>query len=636
MVSQITGAFVRALLVMVLIATPSLMLPSVPADTTQIVALVSLFAAALTFFEYASTYPGLVEFRDAPPFNRVRFLSLFITVLLLSTIVRGQTEPTTLTDFIETLGGKLGSVIDVPYSPVRLVVLMLPDDMSLRHLLLVRTAAGLSYLISLTTLIIFVATMRIIGWPTRMGTFNVWINLPTFDPTTGGDVVERLERDARFNIALGFLSALPDPGGGQGCLHRLPACNAGKPANPDLDDDRMGLSSCQSSDARHRDGPHRRHDRGKAPSEQPCRRSGNAAGLSLAAALLAPPVLAAPLRIATFNAELSRDGPGLLLRDIQTEKDPQVEAAASVVALTHPDILILTGFDYDYGLAALGAFASRIEAADGPAYSHLFALRPNTGMPTGLDLDGDGRLGGPGDAQGFGRFSGEGGMAILSRWPLGQATDYSAFLWRDLPGALIDGAELSADAIAIQRLSTTGHWAVPVELPDGTRLTVLTYLASPPVFDGPEDRNGRRNHDETAFWSLLLDGALPYPAPAPPVVIAGDANLDPVDGDGRPEALVTLLEDRRFNHTSPASKGGPAAARAQGGVNAGQGGDPALDTADWPDDGPGNLRVDYVLPSAALSVTASGVFWPAEGQTGAEIAAKASRHRLVWVEVETR
>jgi hypothetical protein len=204
-VSQITGAFVRALLVMVLIATPSLMLPSVPADTTQIVALVSLFAAALTFFEYASTYPGLVEFRDAPPFNRVRFLSLFITVLLLSTIVRGQTEPTTLTDFIETLGGKLGSVIDVPYSPVRLVVLMLPDDMSLRHLLLVRTAAGLSYLISLTTLIIFVATMRIIGWPTRMGTFNVWINLPTFDPTTGGDVVERLERDARFNIALGFL-----------------------------------------------------------------------------------------------------------------------------------------------------------------------------------------------------------------------------------------------------------------------------------------------------------------------------------------------------------------------------------------------------------------------------------------------
>lgn len=205
MISQLTGALVRAVLVMVLIATPSLLLPAVSSDTTQIVALVALFAAALTFFEYASTYPGLVEFRDAPPFNRMRFLSLFATVLLLSTIVRGQTEATTLTSFIEVLGTRLGAVIDVPYSPVRLVVLMLPEDMSLQHLILVRTAAGISYMISLLTLVVFVIAMRMIGWPSRMGSFNVWINLPTFDPTTGGDVVERLQRDALFNIALGFL-----------------------------------------------------------------------------------------------------------------------------------------------------------------------------------------------------------------------------------------------------------------------------------------------------------------------------------------------------------------------------------------------------------------------------------------------
>lgn len=205
MISQLTGALVRAVLVMVLIATPSLMLPHVSHDTTQIVALVALFAAALTFFEYASTYPGLVEFRDAPPFNRLRFLSLFVTVILLSTIVRGQTEPTTLTDFIAALGDKLGEVIDVPYSPVRLVVLMLPEDMSTRHLIMVRTSAGIAYMISMLTLILFVVAMRMIGWPSRIGTFNVWINLPTFDPTTGGDVVDRLQRDARFNIALGFL-----------------------------------------------------------------------------------------------------------------------------------------------------------------------------------------------------------------------------------------------------------------------------------------------------------------------------------------------------------------------------------------------------------------------------------------------
>lgn len=205
MVSQITGALVRAILVMILIAIPSLMVPGVNGDTTQIVALVAIFAAALTFFEYASTYPGLVEFRDAPPFNRLRYLSLLATVLLLSIIVRGQTQPTTLTLFIEAVGNKLGAAIDVPYSPVRLVVLMLPEDMEVRHILLVRTAAGIAYVISLLTLVIFVLVMRIIGWPNRMGTFNVWINLPTFDPTTGGDVVDRLQRDSRFNIILGFL-----------------------------------------------------------------------------------------------------------------------------------------------------------------------------------------------------------------------------------------------------------------------------------------------------------------------------------------------------------------------------------------------------------------------------------------------
>ena len=49
------------------------------------------------------------------------------------------------------------------------------------------------------------ALQRIRNWPSQNGAFNVWVNLPTFDPTAGGDVVERLERDARFNIALGFL-----------------------------------------------------------------------------------------------------------------------------------------------------------------------------------------------------------------------------------------------------------------------------------------------------------------------------------------------------------------------------------------------------------------------------------------------
>ena len=68
-----------------------------------------------------------------------------------------------------------------------------------------RTAAGMAYLISLLMLSIFVVVLKVFRWPANHGAFNVWVNLPTFDPTVGGDVVARLERDARFNIALGFL-----------------------------------------------------------------------------------------------------------------------------------------------------------------------------------------------------------------------------------------------------------------------------------------------------------------------------------------------------------------------------------------------------------------------------------------------
>lgn len=205
MILRLAGAIFRALCVVVLLATPSLLLPGMTTDTAQIVTLIALFGAALTFFEYASTYPGLVEFRDAPPFNRIRFISLLSTVLFLALLARGQVEPSALTAIVQDVGSTVGEVIDFPYSPVRLVVLMLPADTSQTHIELVRNSAGISYLISLVTLALFIILQRVRRWPLRNGSFNVWVNLPTFDPTAGGDVVERLERDARFNIALGFL-----------------------------------------------------------------------------------------------------------------------------------------------------------------------------------------------------------------------------------------------------------------------------------------------------------------------------------------------------------------------------------------------------------------------------------------------
>ncbi len=205
MIFRLAGAVFRAFCVMLVIAMPSLILPGVSSDAAQIVMLIALFAAALTIFEYASTYPGLVEFRDAPPFNRVRFASLFVTVLFLTVISLGHIQPNETTEAFQTVGAVIGGAIDFPYSPVRLVVLMLPEETNAAQVSLVRTAAGMSYLVSLLTLAVFLIILRLRGWPRSSGSFNVWINLPTFDPTAGGDVVERLERDARFNIALGFL-----------------------------------------------------------------------------------------------------------------------------------------------------------------------------------------------------------------------------------------------------------------------------------------------------------------------------------------------------------------------------------------------------------------------------------------------
>lgn len=334
------------------------------------------------------------------------------------------------------------------------------------------------------------------------------------------------------------------------------------------------------------------------------------------ACLWAGPSLADTLRIATFHAELSREGPGLLLRDI-LRSDPQVEAAARVIAHADPDVLVLLGIDYDYGLVALGAFADRVAAA-GAIYPYRFALRPNTGRATGLDMDGDGRLGGPRDAQGYGRFAGEGGMAVLSRLPIDAdaVRDFSGLLWRDLPGAVLpDG--MAAEVKAVQRLSTTGHWVVPIRLAGGGSLRLLAWHATPPVFDGPEDRNGLRNHDEAALWLRLLDGTLPDGPPAPPFVLLGDANMDPDRSDGRPEALRLLLAHPGLQDPRPAGAGG-------------------LATADFPEAGaPGRMRADYVLPSAELAVRAAGVVWPEDGDPFLPVVQAASRHRLVWVDVET-
>lgn len=295
------------------------------------------------------------------------------------------------------------------------------------------------------------------------------------------------------------------------------------------------------------------------------------------------------------------------------DPDDQVRAVVEVIAAHRPDVLLLTDIDWDAGHEAADALRTLLEAAGAP-YPHAFAPAPNAGVPSGLDVDMDGRLGEPEDAQGYGWFRGDGGLLLLSTRPLTLSRDFSALRWAEAPDSLITPKERTAYGDRLP-LGTVGHWAVTLE--GGTE--VLLLMAGPPVFDGPEDRNGRRNADEVALWRHYLDGRL-GPRPEAPVILLGNANLDPVDGDGRRDAIRGLLDDSRLQDPQPrgAAPRDPA-----------QAGEAALDTADWTDPAPGNLRVSYVLPGIGWRVTDAGLHWPTQGTP----AATASRHGLVWVDI---
>jgi hypothetical protein len=274
-----------------------------------------------------------------------------------------------------------------------------------------------------------------------------------------------------------------------------------------------------------------------------------------------------------------------------------------MIARLDADVILLTDIDWDLKAEALGALNARLARP----YPYLLALRPNAGIPSGQDLDGDGKLGGAGDALAWGRFPGEGGMALLSRLAIGAPQSLTDLAWGALPGA-----DLPQDRPPDLPLSTSGHYVIPLDW-EGKTLTLLAYAATAPIFDGPEDRNGKRNADETALWLRLLDGQL-GPAPAPPYVLIGKPNLDPSDGEGSPASLLALMARLQ----DPAPKG---PAHADGGL-----GDPALDTVFLRDGG--GLRVDMILPSPDLRVVGSGLL-PALSETDASL----SRHRPVWLQL---
>lgn len=374
------------------------------------------------------------------------------------------------------------------------------------------------------------------------------------------------------------------------------------------------------------------------------------------------------VRVATFNASLNRNAAGDLVRDLSNPRAAQPRAIAETIQRTRPDVVLINEFDFTEGGAAVDLFRRYFlqvpqHGARPITYPYAYVAPVNTGVPSGHDLNNDGRVGGPDDAYGFGLFPGQYGMVVLSRYPI-QTRDvrsFQTFLWKDMPGALLpdDPATpaasdwYSADELRDVRLSSKSHWDVPVRV-GGRTVHVLASHPTPPSFDGPEKRNQRRNHDEIRLWAdYVKAGAGDYLyddqgrrgglAAGSSFVIMGDQNADPFDGDSVDSAITQLLDHPAVVDPMARSAGAAEASARQGGANLTHRGDPALDTADFNDNpAPGNLRVDYVLPSrAGLEVAGAGVYWltasdPLFGRLVGDYPFPTSDHRLVWTDVTPR
>jgi hypothetical protein len=205
---------------------------------------------------------------------------------------------------------------------------------------------------------------------------------------------------------------------------------------------------------------------------------------------------------------------------------------------------------------------------------------------------------------------GQFGMVVYSRYPIqsSQVRTFQNFLWKDMPGARLpdDPSTVapadwySPDELEVVRLSSKSHWDVPVMTPLGVVHTLVSH-PTPPVFDGPEDRNGTRNFDEIRLWSDYLTpdlGSYIYDDQGRRgglrggrFVVMGDQNSDPLDGDSIPGAIQQLIEHPRVNVSAqPSSDGATEASALQGGANAAHVSDPRFDTADFADGAPDRQR----------------------------------------------
>ena len=299
---------------------------------------------------------------------------------------------------------------------------------------------------------------------------------------------------------------------------------------------------------------------------------------------------ATSVRFATFNASLNRSADGQLVADLSTTTNVQAQNAAETIQRARPDILLVNEFDFVEGGVAADLFrANYLEVGQRGAepihYPYAYVAESNTGIPSGFDLNNDGQVAGGDDAFGFGVFPGQFGMVVYSKYPIDvrRARTFQHFLWKDMPGALLPDNPAtpepadwySPEELDVFRLPSKSHWDLPIKV-HGKTVHFLVSHPTPPVFDGPEDRNGARNFDEIRLWADYIKGGkaaryiyddegrrggLPRGAS---FVIAGDQNSDPLDGDSIPGAVQQLIEPPRLQDPLPTSDGavGPQRSRA--------------------------------------------------------------------------
>lgn len=361
------------------------------------------------------------------------------------------------------------------------------------------------------------------------------------------------------------------------------------------------------------------------------------------------------LRVAMFNISLSADKAGDIAQQLQQPHHPRIARLAAIIQHIQPDIVMLCEFDHpgnggDDGAVAHFCDHYLAQSQHGQApidYPYRYCPPSNTGLPLPFDTDGDGVITLPNDAQGFGEHHGHYGFVILSRYPMDEAgiRSWQTLLWRDFPQHRMP-LDYYGEASGVMRLSSKNHVVVPVIIGEHT-LHLIGCHPTPPVFDGEEKRNAKRNHDELALVNAIIDDA-PYLLDDngqagglmkdASFVVLGDLNADRVDGDGMKGAIRDLLLHPRVNRSVASGRQTP---KSLGGRF----------LRPWqPRKGRPNewthlsgLRLDYVLPSADLTVTDSGVFWPDKkdplrslitDDRGRERAQAGSDHRLVWVDID--